>query len=34
MSTPDILQKVLGEFGVAFSTQLQGTYAPREYCVP
>ncbi|MGJ7535229.1 MULTISPECIES: type VI secretion system Vgr family protein [unclassified Variovorax] len=33
MSTPDILQKVLGEFGVAFSTQLQGTYAPREYCV-
>jgi len=33
MSTPDIVQKVLGDFGVDFQLQLTGSYAAREYCV-
>jgi len=33
MSTPDIVQKVLGDFGVSFALQLSGSYTPREYCV-
>ncbi|WP_367618172.1 type VI secretion system Vgr family protein [Variovorax sp. CAN15] len=33
LSTPDIVQKVLDEFGVEFQLQLTGSYTPREYCV-
>ena len=33
LSTPDIVQKVLGDFAVDCRTALEGTYAPREYCV-
>lgn len=33
LSTPEIVQKVFTEFGVVFRTQLNGTYAKREYCV-
>ncbi|WP_432730726.1 type VI secretion system Vgr family protein [Variovorax sp. W6] len=33
LSTPDIVQKVLGDFGVTFKLQLSGSYTPREYCV-
>lgn len=33
LSTPEIVEQVLTEFGVVYSTQLNGTYAKREYCV-
>jgi type VI secretion system secreted protein VgrG len=33
LSAPDIIQKVLGDFGVVFESKLTGSYTPREYCV-
>lgn len=33
LSAADIVQKVLGDFGVVFDARLTGTYAAREYCV-
>ncbi|HEX7866491.1 MAG TPA: type VI secretion system tip protein TssI/VgrG [Variovorax sp.] len=33
MTAPQIMEKVFTEFGVVFSSKLEGTYAPREYCV-
>ena len=33
MATPDIVEQILNEQGVAFSANLTGTYNPREYCV-
>lgn len=33
LSTSEIVQKVLGDFGVDFRAQLSGTYPKREYCV-
>jgi len=33
MSVPDILKKVLGEHGVEFTPEIQGTFHPRDYCV-
>ena len=33
LSVPDILKKVLGEHGVEFTPEIQGTFHPRDYCV-
>lgn len=33
MSVPDIVKKILGEYGVEFALQVQGTFHPRDYCV-
>jgi type VI secretion system secreted protein VgrG len=33
MTVPDIVQKVLGDAQVEHTLSLQGSYAPREYCV-
>jgi type VI secretion system secreted protein VgrG len=33
MSVPDIVHKVLGDAQVEHTLSLQGSYAPREYCV-
>lgn len=33
LSAPDIIKKVLGDFGVVFDAKLTGSYVTREYCV-
>jgi len=33
LSASDIIQQVLGDFGVTFSSRLTGSYGVREYCV-
>ncbi|MGJ7530154.1 type VI secretion system tip protein TssI/VgrG [Variovorax sp. GB1P17] len=33
LNTPEIVQQVLSDFGVAFDLRLGGSYAKRDYCV-